>query len=609
MNTEIKKTTKLWNFISSTRVFISNIFFLIILLIISISILSMLFLNKVPDPTNKALIFNPTGPIVEQIEGSLNPFSEILGDATPKELSLRKALKILNYVKEDNRFEYIILSLDNIQGTGQTVLFDLGQALQEVKNSGKKIIATGDYYDQSSYYLASFANEIIMNPDGGLFIQGYSRYRNYYKSFLEKLKISMNLFRVGTYKSAMEPYIRDDMSDEDKKASKEWMKDLWDSWKEEVALNRNLKPSDIQYFADNLNLLIKDKKGDFGKTVLKAKLVDKLLNRTESREYLSKIIGPSEEENESFANISIEEYWQVINSEEGSSNIPNNIAVIVAKGNIIDGDQPPGVIGGDSTARLIRNAVNNKEVKAIVLRIDSGGGSAFASEVIREEIVAAKKQNIPVIASMANVAASGGYWISASADEIWASHDTITGSIGIFGVFPTFEGSLEYIGIHSDGIGTTKFSGSLNPARSINPSLAEVMQSNVEHGYLKFITLVGKERKMSLEDVDSIAQGRVWSGKKALEIGLVDKLGDLSGAIARAAELANLKEYKVFFPEERKDWKQELIESLLGQALNLINSTFNLKIYSKNSMDMLKKLDIFENPRKIYAICMDCLIY
>ncbi|MDG2060939.1 MAG: signal peptide peptidase SppA [SAR86 cluster bacterium] len=609
MNTEIKKTSRVWNFISSVRVFISNTFFLIITILIVLSILFSIFSDSTKDPSNKALFFSPNGPIVEQITGNANPFSELFADNQSIELSSRKALDVLTAVKDDPRIGYIVLKLDNIQGTGQTVLFDLGQALKKAKDSGKKILAIGDSYSQSAYYLASYADEVIVNPDGVVLIEGYSRYRNYYKSFLDKLKISINLFKVGSYKSAMEPFIRDTMSAEDKEASMFWMGDLWSSWKEDVSINRGLEPADIQFYADNANILIKDQFGDMAKAAKKANLIDKILNRTQIREYLEELVGSnSEQGNESFDNISINEYWQVIESEKDKPNL-KNIAVIVAKGEIVYGNQPPGQIGGDSTARLIRDARNNKDVKAIVLRIDSGGGSAFASEVIREEIIEAKKQNIPVIASMSNVAASGGYWIAASADEIWASHDTITGSIGIFGAFPTFEKSLDHIGIHSDGIGTSELAGSQNLSRSINPKISEIFQSSVEYGYKRFITLVAEERNLSTEEVEKIAQGRVWSGNQALNIGLVDNLGNLSDAISKAANLAELIEYQPFFPEESSDWKELLLEGLLSKSIKSILSMLDLDLMIEQPSLIIKDFKKFKDPRGIYAICSDCLTY
>ena len=429
---ETTKMNRFWEWVTTARKFTINLLFLLIVLIFLGALLGSIFSgSKLPDPEGKALVVNPQGPIVEQVAGSLDPLSFALyGPPTPG-VNVRNVLFALKNAKEDERIQNVILQLDNIEGTGQTVLYDVGQALQELKDSGKNIVAVSDYYSESSYYLASFANEIIMHPDGAVDILGYSRIRTYYKTLIDKLEVTVNLFRVGKFKSAMEPYIRDNMSDAAKEASIAYLNVLWDSWKKVVSTNRDLETEDIQNYADTIDELVIKEIGDTGKTALNFKLVDKLLNRNQQRDYLIDLVG-SDEEEKSFAQVSLRDYFAIAKEEEAKNKSKNKIAVVVASGSIVDGTQPPGMIGGDSTAQLLREAHEDEEVKAIVLRVDSGGGSAFASEVIREEVVIAKSKDIKVIASMSNVAASGGYWISASADEIWASHDTITGSIGIF---------------------------------------------------------------------------------------------------------------------------------------------------------------------------------
>ena len=280
----------------------------------------------------------------------------------------------------------------------------------------------------------------------------------------------------------------------------------------------------------------------------------------------------------------------------------------MAVGSIVNGSQPTGMIGGDSTARLIREAHEDEDVKAIVLRVDSGGGSAFASEVIREEILLAKNKDLKVIASMSNVAASGGYWISANADEIWASHDTITGSIGIFGFIPTFEKSLDKIGIHTDGVSTTKIGGGIDPYRSINPILARAIQSEIEYGYQRFIELVAEGRNMTPEEVDSIAQGRVWAGEEALQIGLIDNIGNLDAAIERAAELSELKDYKTIYPSQSTDWKDQLINQFFSKITSIFTNQIESKPLIKKSLEFANQLDDLNDPRGIYLKCLDCFL-
>ena len=606
---ETTKIERFWEWVTTARKFTINLLFLLIVLIILFSILGSIFSsNKLPDPEGKALVFNPEGPIVEQVSGlGADPINILLSGLPTPEVNVRDVLFTLEAAHKDERIEHVILSLDNIYGTGQTVLYDVGQALKKLKDSGKNIVAIADYYDQSSYYLASFANEIILHPDGGVVIDGYSSVRLYYKSFIDKLEVTVNLFRVGKYKSAMEPYIRDNMSEADKEARLAYLKVLWDSWKNVVSENREIQTNIIQSYADNLDEYMLAEGGNGAKAALKLNLVDKLLNRTQKREYLIELIGKDEEE-KSFAQISSSDYFKLTKKDEDKNRSKNKIAVVVAAGSIVNGSQPTGMIGGDSTARLIREAHEDEDVKAIVLRVDSGGGSAFASEVIREEILLAKNKDLKVIASMSNVAASGGYWISANADEIWASHDTITGSIGIFGFIPTFEKSLDKIGIHTDGVSTTKIGGGIDPYRSINPILARAIQSEIEYGYQRFIELVAEGRNMTPEEVDSIAQGRVWAGEKALQIGLIDNIGNLDAAIERAAELSELKDYKIIYPSLSTDWKDQLINQFFSKITSIFTNQIESKPLIKKSLEFANQLDDLNDPRGIYLKCLDCFL-
>tara|TARA_B100000678_G_C18226852_1_gene509190 strand:- start:1354 stop:3183 length:1830 start_codon:yes stop_codon:yes gene_type:complete len=606
---ETTKVERFWEWVTTARKFTINLLFLLIVLIILFSILGSIFSsNKLPDPEGKALVFNPEGPIVEQVSGlGADPINILLSGLPTPEVNVRDVLFTLEAAQKDERIEHVILSLDNIYGTGQTVLYDVGQALKKLKDAGKNIVAIADYYDQSAYYLASFANEIILHPDGGVAIDGYSTVRLYYKSFIDKLEVTVNLFRVGKYKSAMEPYIRDNMSEADKEARLAYLKVLWDSWKNVVSENREIQTNIIQSYADNLDEYMLAEGGNGAKAALKLNLVDKLLNRTQKREYLIELIGKDEEE-KSFAQISSSDYFKLTKKDEDKNRSKNKIAVVVAVGSIVNGSQPAGMIGGDSTARLIREAHEDEDVKAIVLRVDSGGGSAFASEVIREEILLAKNKDLKVIASMSNVAASGGYWISANADEIWASHDTITGSIGIFGFIPTFEKSLDKIGIHTDGVSTTKIGGGIDPYRSINPILARAIQSEIEYGYQRFIELVAEGRNMTPEEVDSIAQGRVWAGEKALQIGLIDNIGNLDAAIERAAELSELKDYKTIYPSQSTDWKDQLINQFFSKITSIFTNQIESKPLIKKSLEFANQLDDLNDPRGIYLKCLDCFL-
>ncbi|MFL2848579.1 MAG: signal peptide peptidase SppA [Pseudohongiellaceae bacterium] len=604
-----KKINLFWQGVTAAREITANLLFLLIVLIVLVVVLASLFGgSELPSLEGKALVIDPQGPIVEQASGSLDPLSIVLNGSPAPELDARSILFALKTAKEDEQIEHIILKLDNINGTGQTTLYDIGQALQELKDSGKNIVAIADYYNQSSYYLASFANQIVLHPDGEIYIQGYSRIRTYYKSLIDKLDVTFNLFQVGEYKSAMEPYIREDMSEADKEASLAYLKVLWDSWMAIVSSNRNLESPDIQNFSDTYDELIIQENGNTGTAALNYKLVDHLLNRNQQRDYLIELVGADEEE-QSFAQVSLNDYLAIARANEKTNTSENKIAVVVASGSILDGSQPPGMIGGDSTAQLLREAHQDEAVKAIVLRVDSGGGSAFASEVIREEIIIAKSKGIKVVASMSNVAASGGYWISASADEIWASHDTITGSIGVFGYLPTFEKTLDKIGIHSDGVSTTKLGSGQDITQALNPILARALQSNVEHSYQRFITLVSESRGMTLEEADEIAQGRVWAGETALDLGLIDNLGNLEDAIERAATLAGTEDYQTYYPALPSAWTDQLFTQFFLKIRTFADSPVVSRNLFKRSFDLVNDLGSFNDPKNVYLKCLDCPLF
>ena len=603
---KFKSNPLFWLF-SGKLFFLSlNIIFSIVIIISIFSFISSLFVSEFKDPTNKALVISPMGPIVEQITGSNDPIDQLSGNL-PRELYVGDLLEVLQSAAQDERVQNVLLSLDNIDGTGQAVLYDVGVALQKIKDADKTIIAVGDYYSRSGYYLASFADEIIMNNDGLISIDGFGRSRLFFKSFLDKIKVDFNVFRVGTYKSAVEPYLDNKMSKEAKEANLAYLNVLWDSYKDEVSKNRGMTSDEIQYLVDNADKVLIDKSGSTSEAFLNYGLVDKLLPRTKTRVYLKELYGESEDK-KSFAKISGFEYFQLIRSEKKEQRVKDKIAIIVAKGTIVDGMQPPGTIGGDSTSRLIKEAHEDENVKAIVLRVDSGGGGVFASEQIRQELLEAKEKGLKIIASMGNVAASGGYWISANAHEIWASHNTITGSIGIFGLLPTFDRALNEIGINSDGVKTSKIDLSGDITQPLSEGLSNIIQSEIEYGYKRFIGLVSEARDIPIDQVDKIAQGRVWAGSSAKELGLVDEIGNLKMAVKRAAELAEITEYSTYYPIQTVDWRAQLAKRFSGFAAWLIPPYIKDNFVLKNVINSLKDIDQLNDPKGIYIICEDCPI-
>ena len=603
---KFKKNPLFWIF-SGELFFLSlNIIFLIALLVGLISFISSIFVDDFDDPTDKALVIRPMGPIVEQVAGSNDPIDNLSGNL-PRELYVGDLLEVLDAAASDQRVQNIILSLDNIDGTGQAVLYDVGNALQKLQEADKNIIAVGDYYTRSGYYLASFADEIIMNTDGIVEMYGFGRSRLFYKSFLDKIKVDFNIFRVGTFKSAVEPYLGNEMSEAAKEANLAYLDVLWSSYKDVISKNRNMSSGQIQFLVDNADTILTEEGISSAEAILNYGLVDKLMPRTKTRNYFKELFGESDDK-KSFAQISGYEYFRLIQSEKNVESAEDKIAVVVARGTIVDGVQPPGMIGGDSTSRLIREAHEDEDVKAIVLRVDSGGGGVFASEQIRLELLEAKEKGLTIIASMGNVAASGGYWISANAHEIWASHNTITGSIGIFGILPTFDRALNEIGINSDGVNTSRLDLSGDPTSPLDEGLSKIIQSEIEYGYKRFIGLVSEAREIPIEEVDKIAQGRVWAGSKALELGLIDNIGNLQMAIERAAELAGIDEYISYYPEQEVNWREQIFNRLSGYIGWAFPSFIKDNILIKETVKILQDVDKLNDPKGMYIICEDCQI-
>ena len=603
---KFKKNPLFWIF-SGELFFLSlNIIFLIMLLVGLISFISSIFVDDFDDPTDKALVIRPMGPIVEQVAGSNDPIDNLSGNL-PRELYVGDLLEVLDVAASDQRVQNIILSLDNIDGTGQAVLYDVGNALQKLQDADKNIIAVGDYYTRSGYYLASFADEIIMNTDGIVEMYGFGRSRLFYKSFLDKIKVDFNIFRVGTFKSAVEPYLGNEMSEAAKEANLGYLDVLWSSYKDVISKNRNMSSEQIQFLVDNADTILTEEGISSAEAILNYGLVDKLMPRTKTRNYFKDLFGESDDKT-SFAQISGYEYFRLIQSEKNVESAEDKIAVVVARGTIVDGVQPPGMIGGDSTSRLIREAHEDEDVKAIVLRVDSGGGGVFASEQIRLELLEAKEKGVTIIASMGNVAASGGYWISANAHEIWASHNTITGSIGIFGILPTFDRALNEIGINSDGVKTSRLDLSGDPTSPLDEGLSKIIQSEIEYGYKRFIGLVSEARDIPLKEVDKMAQGRVWAGSKALELGLIDSIGNLQMAIERAAELAGIDEYSSYYPEQEVNWREQIFNRLSGYIGWAFPSFIKDNILIKETVKILQDVDKLNDPKGMYIICEDCQI-
>ena len=603
----------LWNALNfSRKLFLNIIFIIIFLAIVSVFLKDN---NKITVPPNSALMLKLVGNVVIEKEG-VDPFTEFMQEAFEQEddnpeILLQDVLLTIENAKQDRRIKALVLDLSGLGSAGLDKLEQIAVALEDFKESEKPIYAIGDYYSQNQYYLASRADHLYLNPMGFMMFEGYGRFGMYFKSAIEKLKAETHVFKVGTYKSAVEPYIRDDMSDAAKEANKAWLTAMWTQYKTSVAEARGL---DVNNFDEELDVFLQkfeQSGGDFAQYALDFGWVDTLKTREQALQEIVAVVG-KDESGMGFNAISYRNYLNII--KPVLPNLNNNldkVAIVVAKGTILNGTKKPGQIGGDSTAELLRKARYDKSVKSVVLYVDSPGGSAFASEIIRQEVENLQAVGKPVVAVMSTYAASGGYWISAGADKILAAPSTITGSIGIFGMFLTFENTLDYLGVHTDGVGTTEFAG-MGITKSLNPKVAAIMQRGIEHGYDQFISLVADKRDMSKEQVDQIAQGRVWIGDTALELGLVDELGYLEDGVKAAAELANLDTYDTQYIQRTLSKNELFWKELFQNASVSFKGAFAVE-KSSTILGLVKELtaDIeavskLNDPKGVYAYCLAC---
>ncbi len=583
---------------------------IIFLVIIGVIVFSFLQSREVVIEDNALLRLSITGKIVEQKSESdplAEAVNELVGLAAPvRETFLQDILDAIDHAEDDPRITGILLDLAYMDGAGMDKLAVIGRQLEQFRRSGKPVIAAEDYYNQNQYYLASYADKIFINPMGGVYLNGFGLYRLYFKEALEKLQISYHVFRVGSFKSALEPLTRNSMSAEDRYQSRSWLNALWDNYIHDVAVQRHIDAADIQNYINKVPTNLKEAEGDLARLAKNYNLVDEILPQHEIKKYLATLSETDAEQG--FKQVAVHRYLKnVKRSYQYGGTDRDIVALIVAQGTIIPGHNKPGAIGAASLTALLRQAAQDSAVKAVVLRIDSGGGSAFASEVIRQEILELKKTGKPVVVSMGTVAASGAYWIAADADRIVASANSLTGSIGIFMAIPTFENTLGTLGIRRDGVGTTNLSGSLDLSAPLSAEVKDAIQLTLEHGYRTFLSVVAAGRDMQADDVQAIAQGRVFAGGKALEEGLVDQLGTLADALRSAAELAGLEDYRTKSLSAPVSLGNRLLRSLDSKFLSAAveQSLFLPKIKSLlPNVSELQSLLLFNDPNGIYAHCM-----
>lgn len=578
--------------ITWTRVVVFNIIVLILLFVV----IGALFGNKPePLPNSAPLRIQLSGALVDQYS-YIDPVAEIMsqGSGGQSEILVRDLVRAIREAATDDRISQLILDLSFFTGGGISKLEEIAQALNVFKESGKEIIAMSEFYDQNQYFLASFADTVYMHPMGAVILTGYGSYRNYYQEALEKLHIDMHVFRVGGFKDAVEPYTRNDMSTESREHNAQWINELWSVYTSRVESQRQLPKDAINDYINNFDTYLKEVGGDGAILAVNTKLVDELVTHNELMMRLYTAFGENKR-GDDYKAIDLDRYVAHLDSKIKMSR--SAISLIVASGTIYDGNQPPGNIGGDSLANLIQQAREDKSSKAIVLRIDSGGGSAFASELIRNELVATKNAGIPVIISMGSVAASGGYWISADADEIWATPTTITGSIGVFSLLPTFQNTLKELGVSTDGISTTELSNAMRIDMPMSPLAKNVLQQQVDNIYQKFIQLVATGREQTPENIHAIAQGRVWSGTAALNHGLVDKLGYLDDAIASAAAKAGLEDYQVKLVEPQLSPFQQIVNDMVNGTANIFSKHLTKNITLANDSSQVANAVLLHSMR------------
>jgi protease-4 len=560
-----------WRSLDATRRALLNLLFLLVI----IAILFAIFNGgkRVEDKT--VLILDLKGSLVEQQAGSVRQtlVSQVRGDIK-ENVQLRDVLHVLDAAAKDPKISSAILLLDEFQGAGMPMLREVGAAVDRFKASGKKVVAWASTYDQRQYFLAVHANEVYLHPMGMVELEGFGGYRNYYRDALDKLGITVNLMRVGTYKSFAEPFIANEPSPAALEAETYLYNDMWKNYTDTVEKARKLPTGSIMQTINDLPNLVGQVHGDMAQLALTGKLIDGLKTRDELRQMML-ARGVRDEKTHSFRQITFDDYL----AKQKPQFIGDAVAVVIASGEISDGEAAPGSIGGLSTASLIRSAREDASVKAVVLRVDSPGGSAFGAELIRRELELTRAAGKPVVVSMGDVAASGGYWISMAADEVIADPSTITGSIGVFALLPTADKAMEKIGVHSGGVTTTWLREGYNPLRPLDPRFRDLIQASVDHIYADFTTKAAGARHTTPAKIDEVAQGRVWTGTQAKERGLVDTVGSYSDALASAAKRAKLPDgYRVTYVEREPNGFDRFIRMFDTKVAQVLNDQFDWKL-------------------------------
>ncbi|MBS0447501.1 MAG: signal peptide peptidase SppA [Proteobacteria bacterium] len=599
----------LWRFLDASRRVTVNLIFLLIVVVL---VLGLVRRGGPALEDRTALVLRLEGPIVEQSSAGLR--ESALARARGEEMSsmqLRDLLGVIDTATKDAKISGLVLLPDDLGAAGLPMLREVAGALDRFRAAGKPVIAWANSYDQRQYYLATHADQVLLHPDGEVLIQGYGGYRNYYRDALDKLGVTVNLLRVGTYKSFGEPYIDNGPSPAAKEADGLLYSGLWATYTGDVEKARKLPAGTIADLIEHLPERFAAVGGDAGKLSLEARLVDGLKTQDELDAIMIQR-GAKSADGKTFRQVSFEDY----SARLAPKLTGDAIGVVVAEGEITDGAAPPGTVGGRSTAELIRHAREDDQIKAIVLRVDSPGGSAFGAELVRHELELTRKAGKPVVVSMSNVAASGGYWISTAADEVIADPATITGSIGVFAMFPTVDKTLDKLGVHTAGTTTTWLAGAGDPRLPPDPRFLQIVQQSIDHTYLDFTTKVATARKTTQPAIDAVAQGRVWTGAQAKERGLVDTLGGLGDALKSAARRAKLgDDYRVAYIERQPGRLEQLAAMFVGTAADVVGAKVRAELLPPAMPAQvatglerdLRQLQSLVDPQRPYNVVVHCL--
>ncbi len=590
---------------------IRKVLHLVLLLVLFGFILAALHTSIPIIPRSAALVIAPEGELVEQLSSDplRRAFGQASGGPAPETL-LKDVIDAIQAAKSDSRIKLIVLDLGNLDTSGLSKLQEIGASLRDFRSAGKRVVVGADSLDQTQYYLAAQAGEVYLDPLGLVYVDGFSYYRMFLKDAIDKLGVDVNVFRAGTFKSFTDQFSRSDMAASEREESSVWLQALWNAYGQDVTRARSLPANALNEYVAEQAAALAAVNGDAAKLALQRGLVTALKSRRQMADELKNLVG-EDQDTHSFNSIGMSQYLTAVRSKRVlRSKSDARVGIVVASGEILDGHQPPGKIGGDSTADLLRQARYDNTIKAVVLRVDSPGGSMFASEQILREVQTLRKAGKPVVVSMSTYAASGGYYISAAANQIFASPTTLTGSIGVFSVVPTFQRTLEKFGVKVDGLGTTALAGEMRLDRALDPAARQILQSSVDHAYAEFLHRVGEGRKKSVEDIEKVAEGRVWAGVDAQRIGLVDHLGGLKDATDAAAKLAELgSDYDVEYVESELSLREQLLMQLrseavrVGQMVGLMAPRSDVERVLDPVLAQARAIAELNDPRGLYAYC------